>query len=141
MRKEAHAERAHARPSPYSFVVASGAMRLLMTLMIHRGNALTATMTATFHPNRTDRTNDRSVTQERKRESKERKREVARAGKEVGSERTEVFGEEDHAKGVDAERDNFRDDHVNMPAGHQKSCIKKPAPLGKLRVRTRRTRS
>jgi hypothetical protein len=28
-----------------------------------------------------------------------------------------------------------------MPAGHQKSCIKKPAPLGKLRVRTRRTRS
>jgi hypothetical protein len=35
-------------------------MRLLMTLMIHSGNALTATMTATFHPNRAEITNDRS---------------------------------------------------------------------------------
>jgi hypothetical protein len=29
--------------------------------------------------------------------------------------RTKVFGEEDHAEGVDAERDNFRNDHVNVP--------------------------
>jgi hypothetical protein len=36
-------------------------------------------------------------------------------GEKVGPERTEVFGEEDHAEGVDAEGDNFRDDHVNMP--------------------------
>lgn len=66
MRKEAHAERAHARPCPYNFVVASGAMRLLMILIIHRGNALTATMTATFHPNRVETTNDRSGRQKRK---------------------------------------------------------------------------
>jgi hypothetical protein len=46
-----------------------------------------------------------------KRASKERG-----PGAKVGPERTEVFGEEDHAEGVDAEGDNFRDDHVNMPA-------------------------
>jgi len=85
MRTEAHAERAHARPSPYSFVVASGAMRLLMILMIHRGNALTATMTATFHPNRAETTNERSGRQKRKGASKDRKREGAGAGKECGT--------------------------------------------------------
>ena len=58
-----------------------------------------------------------------KRAGKKRKREVEGAGKEVGPERTEIFGQEDHAKGVDAEGDNFRDDHVNMPAGTPKiSC-------------------
>jgi hypothetical protein len=30
--------------------------------------------------------------------------------------RTEIFGEESHAKGVDAESDNFRNDHVYVPA-------------------------
>jgi hypothetical protein len=49
----------------YSFVVASGATRLLINLMIHSGNALTATITATFHPNRTETTNDRSKKQEK----------------------------------------------------------------------------
>lgn len=29
--------------------------------------------------------------------------------------RTEIFGEENHAKGVDAKSDNFRDDHVYVP--------------------------
>ena len=140
MRTGAHAECAHARPSPYSFVVASGAMRLLMTLMIHRGNALTATMTATFHPNRTETTNERSGRRKRKRTRSVSVRERGQ-GKCVGPERTEIFGEEDHAKGVDAEGDNFRDDHVNMPAEHQKSRVKQPAKLGISRVRTRRTRS
>jgi len=55
---------------------------------------------------------------------KERKNEGAGAREEVGPERTEIFGEEDYVKGVDAERDNFRDDHINMPAEHQKSRIK-----------------
>ena len=76
-----------------------------------------------------------------KRVRKGRKNEGAGAGEEVGPERTEIFGEEDYAKGVDAERDNSQDDHVNMPAEHQKSLIKKPAPLGRSTGRTRRTRS
>ena len=118
MKTEAHAERAHARPSPYSFVVASGAMRLLMSLMIHRGNALTATMTATFHPNRAETTNERSGRQKQGQARGVSVKERGQ-GKSVEPERTEIFGEEDHAQGVDAEGDNFRDDHVNMPAEHQ----------------------
>lgn len=37
-----------------------------MTFVIHSGNALTAAMTATVHPNRGEMTNDRSVRVQKK---------------------------------------------------------------------------
>ena len=98
----------------YNFVVASGAMRLLINLMIHSGNALTATMTATFHPKRTETTNDRSA------------RELSSVqGSGEGPERTEIFGQKDHAECVYAERDDFGDDHVNMPFSQERPLLNK----------------
>ena len=98
----------------YNFVVASGAMRLLINLMIHSGNALTATMTATFHPKRTETTNDRSA------------RELSSVqGSGEGRERTKIFGQKDHAEGVYAERDDFGDDHVNMPFSQERPLLNK----------------
>lgn len=35
---------------------------------------------------------------------------------DIKDKRTEIFGEENHAKGVHAKSDNFRDDHVYVPA-------------------------
>jgi hypothetical protein len=80
--------------------------------MIHSGNALTATMTATFHPKRTETTNDRSVRKINSVQGTEVEVGV-RSGE--GRERTEIFGEKDHAECVYAEGDDFRNDHVNMP--------------------------
>jgi hypothetical protein len=39
--------------------------------------------------------------------------------------RTEIFGEENHANGVDAESDNFRDDHVYVPTRAEISELQK----------------
>jgi hypothetical protein len=81
--------------------------------MIHKGNALIATITATFHPNRTETTKDRSG---------RLKVELKYEGEEDGiQERTEIFGEEDHAEGVDAEGNNLRNDHVDVPGGNESS--------------------
>jgi hypothetical protein len=68
--------------------------------MNQSGNALTATMTATFHPKRADTTNDRSV-----------KREFGSLGVKDKSgqaaQRTKIFGEKDHAKCVYSEGNDF----------------------------------
>jgi predicted phage tail protein len=50
--------------------------------------------------------------------------------------RTKIFGEENHAKGVDTERDDLRDDHVNMPAGKQRLRIQQ-GPVGENRRKER----
>ena len=44
-----------------SLLDAAGATLLRMNLIMYRGNALIATITATFHANREDNTNDKSV--------------------------------------------------------------------------------
>lgn len=44
-----------------SLLDAAGATLLLISFMIPNGNALIATMTATFHANRNEITNERSV--------------------------------------------------------------------------------
>jgi len=57
-------------------------------------------------------------------------------GEKVGPERTEVFGEEDHAEGVDAEGDNFGDDHVNMPAD-QNPVLRNHRSAGRIEGKTK----
>ena len=44
-----------------SLLDAAGATLLRMNLIMYRGNALIATITATFQANREDNTNDKSV--------------------------------------------------------------------------------
>jgi hypothetical protein len=72
--------------------------------MIYRGRELTATMTATFHANRTDITKDKSA-----------KRILALSKQAVVLRRTKVFRQECHANNIKEQCNNFRSHHVHMP--------------------------